>query len=49
MIVWKKKDLAPITAGKFMATVAVHDTLLLRLSPSSLKLPWRPHEPDSPV
>jgi hypothetical protein len=33
--VWKKKDLPAIKGGKFTATVDTHDTLLLRLSPTS--------------
>ena len=36
--VWKKKDLeaGAFTGGKFTAMIGVHDTLLLRLSPSHL-------------
>ena len=33
--VWKKKDLGLVQAGKFTATVDVHDTLLLRISPQT--------------
>ena len=30
--VWKQKDLGPIGGGKYSASVAPHDTLLLKIS-----------------
>ena len=30
--VWKQKDLGPIAGGKYLASVAPHDTLLLKIS-----------------
>ena len=30
--VWKQKDLGPISGGKYSASVAPHDTLLLKIS-----------------
>ena len=33
--VWGKKDLGQTKGGRFTATVAMHDTLLLRLSPAN--------------
>jgi alpha-galactosidase len=35
--VWQRKDLGTVVDGKFSARISSHDTLLIRLTPSSVE------------